>query len=132
MPNAPVSAEVAKMLTKANPAVLTTLRRDGTPVSGTAWYLWLGDRILVNMDEGRKSLEHLRRDPRVAMAIMDTEDWDRHVGIQGRVTTLYPDVGLAGLDRLCMHYLGTEYPEREHERVNGVIEIDRWFPWGFD
>ena len=51
------------MLRKPNPAVITTLRRDGQPVSAATWYLWDNGRVLVNMDEGRKRLEHLRGDP---------------------------------------------------------------------
>ena len=54
------------MLRKPNPAVITTLRRDGQSVSTTAWYLRDDSRLLEDMNEGRKRLEHMRHDPRVA------------------------------------------------------------------
>ncbi|MEK8104847.1 pyridoxamine 5'-phosphate oxidase family protein [Micromonospora sp. M12] len=52
------------MLQKPNPAVMTTLRNGGQPVSAATWYLWEDGRILVNMDESRRRLEHVRNDPR--------------------------------------------------------------------
>jgi hypothetical protein len=30
--------------------------------------------VLVNMDEGRKRLEHLRHDPRAALDVLDESD----------------------------------------------------------
>ena len=49
------------MLAKANAAVISAVRSDGQPVSVATWYLLRGDRILVNMDHGRKRLEHMKR-----------------------------------------------------------------------
>ncbi|HEY7927909.1 MAG TPA: pyridoxamine 5'-phosphate oxidase family protein, partial [Candidatus Dormibacteraeota bacterium] len=41
--------------------------------------------VLLNMDEGRRRLEHLRRDPRVALTMLDPDSWYRHVSIVGHV-----------------------------------------------
>lgn len=71
MSKPPLPEAAMAMLRKPNPAVLTTLRRDGQPVSAATWYLWDDGRVLVNMDEGRKRLEHLRGDPRVALDVLD-------------------------------------------------------------
>ena len=38
-------------------------------------YRWDDGRILVNMDEGRKRLEHIRSDPRVALDVIDEGNW---------------------------------------------------------
>ena len=67
-------AAAAAMLHKPNPAVFTTLRRDGRPGSTATWYLRDDGRVLVNMDEGRKRLEHMRNDPRVAVDVLDESD----------------------------------------------------------
>lgn len=63
MSKPPLPDAAVAMLRKANPAVVTTLRSDGQPVSTATWYLWDEGRVLVNMDEGRKRLTHLRNDP---------------------------------------------------------------------
>jgi PPOX class probable F420-dependent enzyme len=118
------------MLAKANPAVITTLRPDGQPVSTATWYLWDDGRVLVNMDEGRKRLEHLRNDPRVTITVLDGESWYNHISLIGRVTEMREDAGLADIDRVARHYTGQEYPQRERRRFSAWIGVDRWHGWG--
>ncbi|MFE9866518.1 PPOX class F420-dependent oxidoreductase [Streptomyces sp. NPDC005506] len=130
MSKPPLPDEAVTMLKKANPAVITTLRPDGQPVSAPTWYLWDDGRVLVNMDEGRKRLEHIRRDPRVALTVLDEAGWYTHVSIIGRVAETRPDEGLADIDRLARQYLGNDYPMRDRDRVSAWIEIERWHGWG--
>ncbi|RAJ67114.1 PPOX class probable F420-dependent enzyme [Streptomyces sp. Amel2xB2] len=130
MSKPPLADAAVEMLKKANPAVVTTLRPDGQPVSAATWYLWEDGRVLVNMDEGRKRLGHIRNDPRVTLTVLDESDWYTHVTLIGRVTGLREDEGLADIDRLARHYLGKQYPQRGRRRFSGWIEIDRWHGWG--
>ncbi|MDF6045783.1 PPOX class F420-dependent oxidoreductase [Streptomyces sp. JH14] len=130
MSKPPLPDEAVAMLKKANPAVITTLRPDGQPVSTPTWYLWDDGRILVNMDEGRKRLEHIRRDPRVTLTVLDEAGWYTHISIIGRVAETRPDEGLADIDRLARQYMGNDYPMRDRDRVSAWIEIDRWHGWG--
>ena len=81
MSKPPLPEAAVAMLRKPNPAVITTLRRDGQPVSAATWYLRDDGRVLVNMDEGRKGLEHMRGDPRVALDVLDESNWHPHVSI---------------------------------------------------
>jgi PPOX class probable F420-dependent enzyme len=121
---------VRELLARPNPAVITTLRPDGQPVSVATWYLMDGDRVLVNMDEGRKRLDYLRNDPRVSLTALAEGDWYTHVSLQGRVVEMSEDVGLQGIDRLSKHYRGRPYPNRDRGRLNAWIEVDRWHGWG--
>lgn len=130
MPASPIPDELRTLLVKPNPAVIATVRGDGHPVSVPTWYLLEGDRILVNMDEGRKRLDHLRRDPRVSLTVLDTDDWYTHVSVQGSVAELVDDDDLEDIDRLARHYLGQRYHNRRRKRVSGWIEIERWHGWG--
>jgi PPOX class probable F420-dependent enzyme len=130
LPRPPLPEPVRELLAKPNPAVVTTVRADGQPVSVATWYLMQGDRVLVNMDEGRKRLEHLRNDPRVSLTVLDRDDWYTHVSLLGRVTELREDTGLADVDRLARHYNGRPYPNRERGRVSALIEVDHWHGWG--
>ena len=122
--------DVRDLLAKPNPAVITTLGKDGRPVSVATWYVLDGDRVLVNMDEGRKRLEHLRRDPRVSLTALDEAGWYTHVSLQGRVVEMADDVDLEGIDRIARHYTGAPYRTRDRKRVNAWIEIDTWHGWG--
>ena len=130
MPHPPIPDDALALLARPNPAVICTLRSDGQPVSVATWYLLDGDRILVNMDEGRARLGHLRRDPRVSLTVLDAESWYTHLSLQGSVVEMRDDEGLADIDRLAMHYTGKPYRNRERGRVSAWIEVDRWHGWG--
>ena len=125
-----LSDPATEMLAKANPAVISTVRSDGQPVSAATWYLLRGEEILVNMDEGRVRLKHMRKDPRVSLTVLDSDDWYTHVTVIGRVTRMYDDDGLADIDALSRHYSGQEYPQRDRRRVSAVIQVDRVHGWG--
>lgn len=130
MSKPPLPEAAIAMLRKPNPAVIATLKPDGQPVTAATWYLWDDGRILVNMDEGRRRLSHLRKDPRVSLTVLAESGWYTHVSVVGRVVDLRDDDGLADIDRLSRHYTGRPYPRRDRGRVSAVIEIDRWHGWG--
>jgi PPOX class probable F420-dependent enzyme len=130
VPKLPLPDAVAELLGKPNPAVITSLRADGQPVSVATWYLWENGQLLVNMDEGRKRLEYLRNDPRVTLTALDESDWYTHVSLQGTVARLVDDEGLVDIDRLSRHYTGNPYPERHRGRVSAWIAVDTWHGWG--
>jgi PPOX class probable F420-dependent enzyme len=129
MPKPPVPPEVDEFLQRPNPAVVATLRPDGAPHTVATWYLWEDGRILVNMDEGRARLEYLRRDPRVALTVIDGDDWYRHVSLRGRVVSLEDDRDLVEIDRLSQRYRGEPYRNRERGRVSAWIEVTHWHAW---
>ena len=122
--------EVRALLEAPQPAVIACVRDEGQPVSVATWYLMDGDRVLVNMDQGRKRLDYLRADPRVSITVLKADDWYTHVSMQGRVVEMSEDHGLVGIDRLSRHYRGKDYAVRDRGRVNAWIEIDRWHGWG--
>ncbi|GAB3105773.1 PPOX class F420-dependent oxidoreductase [Streptomyces calidiresistens] len=130
MSKPPLPSGAIEMLTRPNPCVIATLRSDGSPVATPTWYLWEDGRVLVNMDEGRRRLAHVRRDPRVTLSVMDEESWYTHVSLIGRVVDIREDTDLADIDRLSHHYTGKPYPVRDRGRVSAWIEIDRWHGWG--
>jgi PPOX class probable F420-dependent enzyme len=124
-----VPAELDEFLTHANPAVIATLQPNGDPHTAATWYLWEDGRVLVNMDEGRKRLEYLHRDPRVSITVLGTEDWYHHVTLRGRVASIEDDVELRAIDRLARHYTGAAYARRERHRVSAWIEVESWYAW---
>jgi PPOX class probable F420-dependent enzyme len=130
MPKPPLSQAAVAMLRKPNPAVITTLRRDGQPVSVATWYLWEDGRVLVNMDESRKRLAHMRNDPRVAVDVLDEGGWYTHVAITGHIEELGEDTGLADIDRIARHYTGEPYAQRDRRRFSAWIAVDGWHGWG--
>ena len=135
MTSAPLPDDVVDLLRRPNPSVVATLRQDGAPVTVPTWYLLEteGPRagpVLVNMDDTRVRLGHLRRDPRLSLSVLDAESWYTHVTLIGEVVEIRPDEGLVDIDRLSQHYAGRAYPDRESPRTSAWMRIDRWHGWG--
>jgi PPOX class probable F420-dependent enzyme len=131
MPRPPLPPDVQAFLELPNPAVIATIRPDGSPHSVATWYEWADGRILVNMDESRARLGHMRLDPRVALTVLPEESWYRHVSLFGRAVDIRPDPDLADIDRLAQRYAGRPHRDRERRSVSAEIEVTRWFAWGW-
>ena len=128
MPKPPVPPEIDTFLKRPNPSVLASVEPDGRPHTAATWYLWEDGRALVNMEEGRKRLEYLRREARVSLTVLGRQDWYHQVTLLGRVAAWDEDA-LEDVDRLCRHYMGQPYSDREHRRVSAWIEIEAWYGW---
>jgi PPOX class probable F420-dependent enzyme len=129
VPKPPLPPRLDAFLAKPNASVIATVRPDGSPVTVATWYVWDGGRVLVNMDEGRRRLAHLRADPRVSLTAMDTANWGSHVSLQGRVVSLEEDSDLRDIDRIALHYTGKPYYERKRRRFSAWIEVEQWHAW---
>jgi PPOX class probable F420-dependent enzyme len=129
MPGVPVPPEVDEFLSRPNPAVVATLRPDGSPHTAATWYDWEDGRVLLNMAETRLRLGFLRRDRRAALTVLDDGSWYRHVSLLGRVVSIEDDDDLADIDRLARRYTGRDYRARDQKRVSAWLEPDRWHGW---
>ena len=129
MPPLPLSPEVDELLRRPNPAVVATVRPDGSPHSVATWYLWDDERILLNMDESRARLAFLRHEPRVSLTVLDAGSWYSQVNLDGRVAELREDRELEDIDRLARHYTGRPFRDRESRRVSAWVEVERWHAW---
>jgi PPOX class probable F420-dependent enzyme len=130
VPKPPLPPELDEFLTRPNPSVIATLAADGSPHTAATWYIWEAGRVLVNMDEGRKRLSHLRRDPRASITVLgEGGDWDHHVTLRGRVAVLEEDSELEDISRLSRHYTGEPYSRRDRKRFSAWIEVESWHSW---
>jgi len=129
MPKLPLPPEVDRLLRKANPAVISTLRRDGSPHTAVTWYDWDGERVLVNMDATRVRLQNMRRDPRVSITVMDASSWYRQVTLFGRAVEIRDDPEFKDIDRLTLRYTRRQFGNRLRARISALIEPDGWYGW---
>jgi PPOX class probable F420-dependent enzyme len=109
--------------------VIASRRPDGSPHSAATWYLWDDGRVLVNMDATRKRLSYMRAVPRVSLTVLGKDVWYQQVTLRGRVAEIADDDGLAGIDRLSIHYTANPYARRDQHRVNAWIEVESWYAW---
>jgi PPOX class probable F420-dependent enzyme len=129
VPRLPLPREVDQMLRKVNPAVIATLRPDGSPHTAVTWYDWDGERALVNMDAVRARLRNLRRDPRVSLTVLDGASWYRQVTLFGRAVEIRDDPEFKDIDRLSLRYTRRQFGNRMRARISAFIEPDGWYGW---
>jgi PPOX class probable F420-dependent enzyme len=129
VPPVPVPPEVDAFLAQPNPAVVASLRPDGSPHTVATWYDWEEGRVLLNMEQTRLRLRFLRGDPRAALTVLDGNDWYRHVSLIGRVVSIEEDSDLVDIDRLAVRYTGQPFRRRDAQRVSVWFEPERWHGW---
>lgn len=129
MPAAPVPNTVSDFLAEPNLAVVATLTQSGAPHTAASWYDWEGGRVMLSMDHTRLRLRHLRRDPRIALTVLDREDWYRHVSLLGEVEETHDDKDLIDIDRLAHRYTGAPYMTRDSPRVTAWVRVTSWHGW---
>jgi len=129
MPKPPLPPEVDALLRRPNPAVISTLMKDGSPHTAATWYDWDGERILVNMGATRQRLKNMRRDPRVALTVLDGESWYRQVTVLGRVVEIRDDAEFEDINHLSLRYTRRQFSNRLRARITALIEPDSWYGW---
>lgn len=129
MPPPPLPSEVVDLLRRPNPAVVASLRPDGSPHTVATWYDWEDGRVLLNMDESRLRLRFMQRDPRVALTVLDDEGWYRHVSVIGRIVRIERDTELRDIDRLAVRYTGKPFRSRDARRYSAWMTVEAWHAW---
>jgi len=114
-----------KLLTEGrNFAAVATLMPDGSPQVSIVWIDSDGKHVILNTAEGRIKSKNLRRDPRVAITVMNSENPYEQVMIRGRVVEMTHDGADAHIDRLAKKYLGVdEYPYRGSGEQRVIVKI---------
>jgi PPOX class probable F420-dependent enzyme len=92
--------------------ILTTLRRDGAPVSIPVWYEWDGETLRMFAYHASAKLMRLGRDPRASVLVVnhpdEPENW---VAFDGRIT-IKDEGGLELAERVFDRY----YPPGDGRR----------------
>jgi PPOX class probable F420-dependent enzyme len=105
-------------------AHLGTLMPDGTPQVTPVWFDYNGGVIRVNSARGRVKDRNMRRNPAVAVSIVDPGNAYRYVGIRGRVVEITEEGADAHIDQLSKKYLGKDrYPNRRAGEVRVIYKI---------
>src|SRR5215467_3874167 len=89
-------------------ANLGTLMPDGRPQVTPVWCDLEGDYVVFNSAKGRQKDKNVRRDPRVALSIVDPENPYRYLEIRGRVVEITEQGADAHIDKLAKKYLGVD------------------------
>lgn len=114
-----------KIIEAKNFAHLATLFADGSPQVTPVWVDQKDGMLRINSAEGRAKVDNLRRDPRVAIEINNSENPYEYVEVRGHVVDLVHEGADDHIDSLAKKYMGVDsYPFRKEgeQRVTIVIE----------
>jgi len=103
---------------------LTTLMPDGSPQVTPVWVDFDGEYVIFNSARGRKKDLNVRRDPRVAIAILDPDNPYRYMEIRGRVAEITQEGADQSIDKLAKKYLGVDkYPYAQPGEVRVIYKV---------
>jgi PPOX class probable F420-dependent enzyme len=106
-------------------ANLGTLMKDGSPQVTPVWCDFDGKHIRVNSARGRVKDNNIRRDPRVALAIVDPENPYRYIEVRGKVVEITEKGADDHINSLSNKYLGNPvYPFRQPGEVRVLYKIE--------
>jgi len=118
-------ADVRALLDAPNYVHLATLRRNGSPRNWVVWVGLEGDHVLICSTDCSWKAKDMRRDPRVALSVVDLENPYRMASLQGLVVEVRPDEGCRYMDPISFKYTNKPFPSRGPDRVCFVIAIEK-------
>jgi PPOX class probable F420-dependent enzyme len=121
-----LSQEVKQLIDRPNFAHLATVMADGSPLVTPVWIGREGDRVIIcTSDESLKG-KNTKREPRVALSIVDFANPYEEAQIRGRVVERRPDPELKILDPISQKYTGKPFPMRGPEaRIALIVEAEK-------
>jgi PPOX class probable F420-dependent enzyme len=125
----PIPADLADLLESTALAHVATIGPDGAPHVNPVWFDWDGQHLRFSQTTQRQKYRNIRRDPRVAVSIVDPDNPYRYLEVRGVVTRIEPDPDLAFVDKVTRKYLGRDHDPSENppgeERVVVVVTPQR-------
>jgi len=105
-------------------ASLGTVMPDGRPQVTPVWVDFDGEHVIFNSAKGRQKDRNVRRDPRVALAIVDPDNPYRYLEIRGRVVEITEEGADTHIDKMAKKYLGVDkYPYRQGSETRVIYKI---------
>jgi PPOX class probable F420-dependent enzyme len=89
----------------------TTLMPDGSPQTTPVWVDLVDGKVWLTTVLGRQKDKNVRRDPRVAVTLIDPANPYRYLEIRGKVDDITTDGATQHIDKMAKKYIGQDkYP----------------------
>lgn len=89
--------------------VVATTGPDGAPQANPVWFDWDGTHFIFSQLNKRQKYKNLKRDPKVAICIVDPSNPYRYLEIRGEVDEVVPDPDFSLIDDIARKYTGAEF-----------------------
>ena len=121
---AQIPDEAVHLLEGQHFAHVATVMADGTPQVTPVWIDHEGDIVTFNTAAGRFKEKNPRRDPNVAISIIDAANPYAPLTIRGKVTEITEEGADEQIDALAKRYMGVdEYPLRQPGEQRVMVKI---------
>ena len=100
-------------------ATMTTVSPKNKPENTIVWFSWDGTHILVNTKEGRRKDRNVRKNPHVALLILDPKNPYHWMDIRGTVEEIIPDTDYSNINAHAKIYAGVD------EYYGGYAPLER-------
>jgi PPOX class probable F420-dependent enzyme len=105
-------------------AHVATIGSRGEPQSTPVWIGWDGQYIRFSQTRRQQKYRNLRRDPRIALSLVDPSNPYRYLEVRGLVVAFEDDPDRAFVDSMARKYLGVDrYPWHQEEDEHVAIVI---------
>ena len=88
-------------------AFVSTIGKRGEPQVTPLWFWWDGEVVRISLVEGRQKLRNLRRDPRIALVVVDPARPTHYIELRGSVSELVVDPECALERAIAEKYAGS-------------------------
>ena len=113
-----------QFLAKTRYGYLTTLRRDGSPLTVPVWFEWDGEVVRVFTGQASTKVTRIRRDPRVTLLVANQLDEpEAWVAFDG-AATIEREGALALAERLARKYWDMSDPKRQATLESWRAQVD--------
>jgi PPOX class probable F420-dependent enzyme len=118
-----LTPEDVALLREPQIANVATVMADGTPQVTPVWIDTDGEALLFNTAKGRVKHRNLVRNPKVAISVVDGNDFYRKVVVRG-TATFVEDGADAHVDALAKKYLGLDvYPNHVADEQRVIVRV---------
>lgn len=119
-----IPANFQDLFSKRAFAGMATLMPDGSPQVTPVWCDYDGTHVLLNTAKGRQKDVNVRRDPRIALSILDPDNPYRYLEVRGRVVEITEKGADEHINKLAKKYLGKDvYPYRQPGEVRLLVKV---------
>jgi PPOX class probable F420-dependent enzyme len=105
-------------------ASLATLMPDGRPQVTPVWVDFDGEYVIFNSAKGRQKDRNVRRDARVALAVIDPDNPYRYMEIRGTVVEIIEQKDDSHINKMAKKYMGLDkYPYSQPGDIRVVYKV---------
>jgi PPOX class probable F420-dependent enzyme len=121
----PLPDRLLALLRAPSLAFIATIMPDGSPQLTEVWVDTDGEHVVINSVKTHVKVRNIKRDPRVAVTVVDPGDPSNYFQVRGRVERLTTDGAVEHIEMLSQKYSGEPYPwygGRDQVRVRLIID----------